>query len=214
MNPRLRLILFVIGLSTILVVGIFLTPRALGLYYQIKGGQLLQSTLRTTEDVRDLGLTCLAIPKEKKAAISKVEDAAGKLLKALQFDPGNDQAQLYLGQAYCLLGDPEKAKGYYLTYSQSRPNNPLGHIVLGFAYDALENQALAAESWKAAGLTSQDFIEAGKRRLSGDTLREANRDEVSELRRMNELLKRELGELYLKNQELKKTLNGLESEES
>ena len=161
MNPRLRLILFVIGLSTILVVGIFLTPRALGLYYQIKGGQLLQSTLRTTEDVRDLGLTCLAIPKEKKAAISKVEDAAGKLLKALQFDPGNDQAQLYLGQAYCLLGDPEKAKGYYLTYSQSRPNNPLGHIVLGFAYDALENQALAAESWKAAGLTPQDFIEAG-----------------------------------------------------
>jgi len=61
---------------------------------------------------------------------------------------------------------------------------------------------------------SKDFIEAGKRRLSGDMLREANRDEVSELRRMNELLKRELGELYLKNQELKKTLNGLEPEES
>jgi len=61
---------------------------------------------------------------------------------------------------------------------------------------------------------SKEFIEAGKRRLSGDTLREATRDEVTELRRMNDLLKRELGELYIDNKELKKTLTGLESEES
>ena len=61
---------------------------------------------------------------------------------------------------------------------------------------------------------SKEFIEAGKRRLSGDTLREATRDEVSELRKMNDILKRELGELYVDNKELKKTLNGLESEES
>ena len=59
---------------------------------------------------------------------------------------------------------------------------------------------------------SKEFIEAGKRRLSGDTLREATRDEVSELRRQNELLKRELGGLFLENKELKKTLDGLEVE--
>ena len=51
---------------------------------------------------------------------------------------------------------------------------------------------------------SKEFIEAGKRRLSGDTLREASRDEVLELRKMNDLLKRELGDLYLQNKELKK----------
>ena len=61
---------------------------------------------------------------------------------------------------------------------------------------------------------SKEFIEAGKRRLSGDTLREATRDEVAGLRKMNDLLKRELGELYVENNELKKTLTGLESEES
>jgi len=60
---------------------------------------------------------------------------------------------------------------------------------------------------------SKEFIEAGKRRLSGDTLREATRDEVTDLRKMNDLLKRELGELYVENKELKKTLTGLESEE-
>lgn len=59
---------------------------------------------------------------------------------------------------------------------------------------------------------SKEFIEAGKRRLSGDTLREATRDEVVELRKMNDLLKRELGEMYVENKELKKTLNGLESQ--
>jgi transposase len=59
---------------------------------------------------------------------------------------------------------------------------------------------------------SKDFIEAGKRRLSGDVLREATRDEVAELRKMNELLKQELGELYVDNKQLKKTLNGLENE--
>ena len=61
---------------------------------------------------------------------------------------------------------------------------------------------------------SKEFIEAGKRRLSGDTLREATREEVVELRRMNDLLKRELGEMFVEYKELKKTLNGLESEES
>lgn len=60
---------------------------------------------------------------------------------------------------------------------------------------------------------SKEFIEAGKRRLSGDSLREATRDEVTDLRRMNDLLKRELGEMYVENKELKKSLNGIESEE-
>jgi len=60
---------------------------------------------------------------------------------------------------------------------------------------------------------SKEFIEAGKRRLSGDTLREATRDEVAELRRMNDILKRELGGMYVDNKELKKTLTDLESEE-
>jgi transposase len=59
---------------------------------------------------------------------------------------------------------------------------------------------------------SKDFIEAGKRRLSGDILREANRDEVLELKKSVDSLKRMVGELYIQNDELKKTLSGLESE--
>lgn len=57
---------------------------------------------------------------------------------------------------------------------------------------------------------SKDFIEAGKKRLSGDTVREANSEEVSELKKENDSLKKELGELYVENKVLKKSLNGLE----
>jgi len=57
---------------------------------------------------------------------------------------------------------------------------------------------------------SKTFLQAGKRRLDGDTMREASSDEVSELRRENEELKQLVAELSLKNRVLKKSLNGLE----
>jgi len=51
-------------------------------------------------------------------------------------------------------------------------------------------------------------MEAGKKRLSGDTVREANTDEVKELKDQNADLKQELAELYLQNKILKKNLKG------
>lgn len=54
---------------------------------------------------------------------------------------------------------------------------------------------------------SKDFMEAGKKRLSGDTLREANTDEVMGLIEENVQLKQELAELYLQNKVLKINLN-------
>ena len=57
---------------------------------------------------------------------------------------------------------------------------------------------------------SKSFLEAGKRRLTGDTIREANSDEVSEIRQENEQLKQLVAELSLKNRVLKKSLSGPE----
>ena len=57
---------------------------------------------------------------------------------------------------------------------------------------------------------SKTFLEAGKRRLTGDTVREADSTEVRELRSENETLKQLVAELSLKNRVLKKTLKGLE----
>ncbi len=55
---------------------------------------------------------------------------------------------------------------------------------------------------------SKDFLEAGKKRLSGDTVREANSSEVQELKGENAQLKETLAEVILKNRMLKKNLSG------
>ncbi len=56
---------------------------------------------------------------------------------------------------------------------------------------------------------SKDFMEAGKKRLLGDTVREANTDEVRYLREENQNLKEVVAELTLKERVLKKSLRGL-----
>jgi transposase len=58
---------------------------------------------------------------------------------------------------------------------------------------------------------SKAFLEAGKRQLNGDTIREAGSDEVKELRTENDALKMLVAELTLRNRTLKKTSRGLES---
>ena len=58
---------------------------------------------------------------------------------------------------------------------------------------------------------SKEFLEAGKKRLQGDTVREATSNEVGDLRKENEQLKALVAELSLKNRVLKKSLSGLES---
>ncbi len=59
---------------------------------------------------------------------------------------------------------------------------------------------------------SKEFLEAGKKRLQGDTLREANSSEVNSFRKENSQLKELVAELSLKNRVLKKSLHGLEVE--
>ena len=58
---------------------------------------------------------------------------------------------------------------------------------------------------------SKDFLEAGKKRLMGDTLREANSSEVSSLRGENDQLKGLVAGLAVKKRGRKKSLNGTDS---
>jgi transposase len=55
---------------------------------------------------------------------------------------------------------------------------------------------------------SKDFLEAGKKQLAGDSLREATSDEVKDLRSENRELKEVVAEITLKNRVLKKGLTG------
>ena len=61
---------------------------------------------------------------------------------------------------------------------------------------------------------SKDFLEAGKKQLAGDSLREATSDEVKDLRSENRELKEVVAEITLKNRVLKKSLTGLGEEDA
>ena len=55
---------------------------------------------------------------------------------------------------------------------------------------------------------SKDFMEAGKKRLAADIVREANSDEVKVLKAETAALKETLGEMVMENRLLKKSVTG------
>jgi len=81
--------------------------------------------------------------------------------------------------------------------------------------EGLRGEESIAELCRKEGLNpnvyyrwSKDFLEAGKKRLSGDTVREATSDEVKELRSETSALKETLGEVVMENRLLKKSVLG------
>jgi len=60
---------------------------------------------------------------------------------------------------------------------------------------------------------SKEFLEAGKKRLLGDTQREASSSEVSDLRKENARLKELVAETVLENRLLKKSVTASDSPE-
>ena len=81
--------------------------------------------------------------------------------------------------------------------------------------EGLRGEDSIAELCRREGLNSnvynrwsKEFLEAGKKRLAGDTNREATSSEVKELRAESSALKETLGELLMENRLLKKSVLG------
>ena len=81
--------------------------------------------------------------------------------------------------------------------------------------DGLRGEDSVAELCRREGINqnlyyrwSKEFLEAGKKRLAGDTAREATSGEVKELRSEALVLKETLAELMLENRLLKKSMLG------
>jgi len=85
--------------------------------------------------------------------------------------------------------------------------------------EGLRGESTIAELCRREGIAqslyykwSKEFLEAGKQRLSGNTKRQADSEEVSGMKHENDQLKQLVAELALKNKVLKKSLLGLEGE--
>jgi transposase len=81
--------------------------------------------------------------------------------------------------------------------------------------DGLRGEDSIAELCRREGINqnlyyrwSKEFLEAGKKRLAGDTAREATSEEVKGLRREAVQLKEVVAELTLENRLLKKSMTG------
>lgn len=81
--------------------------------------------------------------------------------------------------------------------------------------EGLKGEESIAELCRREGLSpnlyynwGKELLEAGKRRLMGDTKREATSGEVTDLRRENSQLKHLVADLSLRNLVLKKSLEG------
>ncbi len=81
--------------------------------------------------------------------------------------------------------------------------------------EGLRGESSIAELCRREGIAgnhyyrwSKDFLEAGKKQLAGDTIREATSDEVKDLRTENRDLKELVAEITLDNRVLKKSLTG------
>ena len=81
--------------------------------------------------------------------------------------------------------------------------------------EGLRGESSIAELCRKEGISqgiyykwSKDFMEAGKNRLTGDTMREANTSEVRELKDENLELKQVVAEMNLEVRRLKKKWSG------
>lgn len=81
--------------------------------------------------------------------------------------------------------------------------------------DGLRGEESIAELCRREGINanlyyrwSREFLEAGKKRLAGDTAREATSDEVKKLRNESTVLKETVADLLLENRLLKKSVIG------
>ena len=81
--------------------------------------------------------------------------------------------------------------------------------------EGLRGEVSVAELCRKEGINqnlyyrwSKEFLEAGKKRLAGDTAREATSDEVKDLRAEARQLKETLAEVLIENRLLKKSVLG------
>jgi tetratricopeptide (TPR) repeat protein len=184
-RPRSKTFKISLVVVIILLLGIWLTPFGLALHQQIVGGKWLSQALQAIESADTLTTVC-SPPILNNTIVNQVMLSRGHLEKSLAYNPNFSHTYLLLGRASCLLGDHETAVEYYLVYSEIRPENPLGHLELGFAYEAqcrarfgidqfgfepkgIDNhicpnttwQSAMVEEWKAASITAQEFLDNG-----------------------------------------------------
>jgi tetratricopeptide (TPR) repeat protein len=127
--------------------------------------------MRSVEGIQEL--VCEPLPESNQAAIEEVERGIGNLQRAVRFNRRSAQSYYHLGKGYCLLGELGEAQKSYQQYTELRPDNPLGYIGLGFAYEALGEGENSKNAWVDADLEPHEFNAVGDEYFRVDDYDEA-----------------------------------------
>ncbi len=195
----------VAGAVLILLLGFaaLAAPSVVALYHLEEGGQLLEEATKVNgaEVSTNTGqpdptagdiYACADDPLTDQTARNKVYQAIGQLQSGLASPLSRDRANLLLGRSYCLVGQYADAVAAYQAHTIERPHDPMGHLELGFADEALcyqkgapaisistlpkpapickdgDLQLTMRAEWREAGASGQEFLDlAGKARDAG-----------------------------------------------
>jgi len=156
---RHRWVFFLLVAFTLLVIPAF-TPYLVSTFYLELGGRKLDQVLNlksqfpmpNTQILHPNSPFSLSDPPVVNPDSGHLSVAIAHLRQAIYWDGNNAQAYRLLGQAYLAQGDYLAAIEALTTYTDLRPDNPLGHLGLAQIYDGL---ARASESEEVY----YDFIE-------------------------------------------------------
>ena len=175
-------------LGFLLALGViwWLSPYVLNNYHRTQGGRFLTQSMEHLAESNLEFHYCGSGWAIDEAVSVQAAKALPYFQTALTYKPTDTQTNLLLARTFCLIGKPEKAIGFYQVYTARRPKNPLGHLELGFAYEAVclakdgntvtdlgyasswpscsdshLNDTIVTE-WKTAGITPQNFFDKGK----------------------------------------------------
>ncbi len=180
-NPSRRLFVCVASLVLLILLA-WLAPRVLALYYQGQAGDLLERVQRGTEGDAVDHWDLPRVPVTNAEGQSQMAQAVSGLQSSLQYNPDDSHPYLLLGRAYLLAGQLDQSIQAYRTYASLRPKNPLGHLELGFAYEAQCKSGVgeaaarcpaATAEWQAGGLSSARALALGDEALGQSRMLEA-----------------------------------------
>ena len=190
-------LLIMLGIVGVAAIFWKVSPVLTGFAHRVQGYEFLTQALEILGDQNPEPDYCVRGGISEASAKGLVHNAIESLEAAQEAMPTDSKSRLLLGRAHCLSGNFEEAIAGYQAYTELRPNNPLGHLELGFAYEALcaEGYVKASEdssatiaipscvapdlrpkiltAWQVSGVTEQEFFNAGEEAREAEDFDEA-----------------------------------------